>query len=195
MITTKGPSLDAHLARMLTSTRTCRCCGATFAQLLSLSCDRPDSCPDDLVVQDNSAVLTDRGDVLTEDFCRIGDLRFVRAVLALPIEASRGAEFILGTWASLSVDDFDAYLDLFEMREMESLGSRPAWLANAIPPESGAPVACMLHMRPEGEYPELQVSEPNHPLAGLQQNGLQLEELLELLYAYGHDLPSLVYDA
>ena len=50
-------------------------------------------------------------------------------------------------------------------------------------------------MRPEGEYPELQVSEPNHPLARLQQNGLQLEELLELLYAYGHDLPSLVYDA
>ncbi len=180
---------------MLTSARSCRCCGATFAQLLSLSCDRPDVCPDDLVVQDNSAVLSLRGDVLTEDFCRLGDLRFVRAVLALPLEAGRGAEFLLGTWASLGQDDFDAYLDLFEMREMESMGSRPAWLANAIPPDAAAPVACMLHMRPEGEYPELQVSEPNTQLARLQQNGLQLEEFLELLHAYGHDLPSLVYDA
>lgn len=187
--------MDAHLARMLTSARQCRCCGATFAQLLSLSCDRPDVCPDDLVVQDNSAVLEERGDVLTEDFCRYGKLRFVRAVLALPLADSRGAEFLLGTWASLNEDDFDAYLDLFDMRETESMGSRPAWLANAIPPESGAPVACMLHMRPEGEYPELQVSESNNALARLQQTGVQLEELLELLYAYGHDLPSLVYDS
>jgi L-ribulose-5-phosphate 3-epimerase UlaE len=50
-------------------------------------------------------------------------------------------------------------------------------------------------MRPEGEYPELQVSESNNALARLQQTGVQLEELLELLYAYGHDLPSLVYDS
>ena len=112
---TKGLSLDAHLARMLASARQCRCCGATFAQLLSLTCDRPDVCPDDLVVQDNSAVLSDLGDVLTEDFCRLGDLRFVRAVLAVPLADSRGAEFLLGTWASLSEDDFDAYLDLFDM--------------------------------------------------------------------------------
>lgn len=191
----KGPSLDAHLARLLTSTRKCRCCGATFAQLLSLSCDRPDACPEDLVVQDNSAVMSLRGDVLAEDFCRLGDLRFVRAVLALPVQGGCGAEFILGTWASLGQDDFEAYLDLFELREVESLGSRPAWLANAIPPDDGGPVACMLHMRPEGEYPELQVSEPSHLLARLQQEGLQLEEVLEMLHAYGHDIPSLIYDA
>lgn len=187
--------MDPHLARLLTSSRTCRCCGATFAQLLSLTCDRPDICPDDLVVQDNSAVLASDGDVLTEDFCRLGDLRFVRAVLALPLASSRGEEFLLGTWANLSAEDFDNYLNLFDLRETESLGSRPAWLANAIPPEGGKPIACMLHMRPEGEYPELQVSETNHPLSLMQHNGATLEDILELLHAYGHDLPSLVYDA
>jgi len=180
---------------MLTSSRQCRCCGATFAQLLSLSCDRPDQCPEDLVVQDNSAVLAQTGDVLTDDFCRIGDLRFVRAVLAIPLADSDGQEFILGTWANLGVEDFDAYLDLLDMQETESLGSRPAWLANAIPPDNGPPVACMLHMRPEGQYPELQVSEPNNPLAPLQNQGAQLEELFELLHTYGHDLASLVYDS
>ncbi len=195
MLLTKGRSLDAHLARMLTSPRQCRCCGATFAQLLSLSCDRPDICSEDMEVEDNSAVLATRGDILTEDFCRLGDLRFVRAVLAIPLNGTRGEEFILGTWASLSRDDFDAYLDLFEMRETDKLGDRPAWLANAIPPDMPLPAGCMLEMRPGGQYPELKVTEQNHPLYPLQKDGAELEELLELLYAYGHDLPSLVYDA
>ncbi|MGR3758830.1 DUF2199 domain-containing protein [Roseobacteraceae bacterium NS-SX3] len=180
---------------MLTSPRQCRCCGATFAQLLSLTCDRPDICPDDMPVQDNSAVLAERGDILTEDFCRLGELRFVRAVLAVPLADSRGEEFLLGTWASLSPEDFETYLDLFDMQETESMGSRPAWLANAVPPGLSTPAACMLHMRPAGQYPELQVSETSHPLAALQSQGAALEELLEMLYAYGHDLPSLVYDA
>jgi len=187
--------LDAHLARMLISARQCRCCGATFAQLLSLSCDRPDLCPEDFVVQDNSAILAQTGDVLTDDFCRLGDLRFVRAVLAIPLADGDGQEFILGTWANLGAEDFDAYLDLLDMQETESLGSRPAWLANAIPPDSGTPIACMLHMRPEGQYPELQISEPNHALSTLQHAGAQLEELFELLHTYGHDLASLVYDS
>ena len=187
--------MDAHLARMLSSSRQCRCCGGTFAQLLSLSCDRPDIVPADLQVQDNTAIFVSEGDVLTEDFCRFGSLRFLRAVLAIPLADSRGEEFILGTWAGVSEDVFDEYLDLFELREGESMGSQPAWLSNQIPPESGGPLACMLHMRPEGQYPELQVSEPNHPLATLQHAGAQLEELFELLHTYGHDLASLVYDS
>ncbi|NIZ15229.1 DUF2199 domain-containing protein [Phaeobacter sp. HF9A] len=187
--------MDAHLARMLSSSRQCRCCGGTFAQLLSLSCDRPDIVPGDLEVQDNAAVFATDGDVLTDDFCRFGQLRFLRAVLAIPVADSRGEEFILGTWAGVSEDVFDEYLGLFELRETEAMGSCPAWLSNQIPPESGGPLACMLHMRPEGQYPELQVSEVNSDLARMQELGVGLEELLGFLYAYGHDLASLVYDA
>ncbi|WP_416368652.1 DUF2199 domain-containing protein [Tritonibacter mobilis] len=187
--------MDAHLARMLSSTRQCRCCGATFAQLLSLSCDRPDIVPGDLELQDNTAVFATEGDVLTEDFCRFGTLRFLRAVLAIPLADSRGEEFILGTWAGVSEEVFNEYLDLFELRETESMGSRPAWLSNQIPPDSNGPLACMLHMRPDGQYPELQVSEVNHDLARMQELGLNLEELLTFLHAYGHDLASLVYDS
>lgn len=187
--------MDVHLARMLNSARQCRCCGATFAQLLSLSCDRPDIVPADLPVQDNTALFVTEGDVLTEDFCRFGTLRFLRAVLAVPIADTAGEEFILGTWAGVSEDVFDEYLDLFELRETEAMGSVPAWLSNQIPPESGGPLACMLHMRPEGQYPELQVSEVNHDLARMQELGIGLEELLGFLHSYGHDLASLVYDA
>ena len=57
------------------------------------------------------------------------------------------------------------------------------------------PVACMLHARPGGEYPELQVAEVNHELARMQNIGVDLDELLGMLQAYGHDLPSLVYDS
>lgn len=187
--------MDPHIARLLTSQRTCRCCGATFAQLISLSCDRPDVCADDIVVQDNSAILTEPGEVLTEDFCRLGDLYFLRAVLALPINNAGGAEFVLGTWASVSPDDFHDYLSLLDMQETETLGSRPAWLANAIPMHEGKPPAAKFQTRVDGQYPELDVVEKTHSLYALQNRGLEFEDLLEMLYAYGHDLPSLLYDA
>ncbi len=191
----KDATLDPHFSRILHSPRKCRCCGSTFEQLLSLSCDRPDICPEDLVAQDNSAILAEPGDVLTDDFCRLGDLFFVRAILALPIAESGGAEFVLGTWASLSPEDFDIYLNMFELQDSERLDARPVWLANSIPPGEGTPVACMLVMREDAQYPELDVSEPSHPLYRLQNEGTQFEELLELLHTYGHDVPSLVYDS
>ena len=145
--------------------------------------------------QDNSALLAERGDILTDDFCRLGDLRFLRCVLAVPLIGSDDEEFVLGTWASVSAEDFIDYLDLFDMQEGESLGNRPAWLSNAIPPGVSEPVAGMLHMRPLGQYPEMKISETGPPLYPLQKNGAELEELFELLYSYGHDVASLVYDA
>jgi len=191
----KARLLDAHLARMLTSSRQCRCCGATFAQLLSLACDRPDLCPEDTPQQDNAAVTAETGDVLTDDFCRIGDLHFVRCILAISLIGGDDEEFVLGTWASVSAEDFVDYLDLFDMPETEGLGKRPAWLSNAIPPGVGEPVAGMLNMRSPGQYPEMTISETSHPLYPLQKKGANLEELFELLYSYGHDMASLVYDS
>ena len=187
--------LDPHFARLLSSQRTCNCCGATFAQLLSLSCDRPDICSEDLVVQDNSALLTERGDVLTEDFCRLGDLHFLRVVLGLPIQGAGGVEFILGTWASVAPEVFDEYLSLLDVRETETMGPKPAWLANAVPLSEGAPPAGRIRPRADGQYPDLDIVETAHPLYELQSRGLDFEEVLEMLYAYGHDLPSLLYDA
>lgn len=187
--------MDAHLSRMLNSSRQCRCCGATFAQLLSLACDRPDMCPEDLPRQDNSALLAETGDILTEDFCRLGDFYFVRCVVAIPLAHADDNEFVLGTWASVSSDDFYSYADMMGDQDVEMFGTRPAWLSNAIPPGEIDPVAGMLHVTSETEFPELVVSEPTHPLFSLQKHGAQLEELLELLNAYGHDLPSLIYDS
>ncbi len=188
---------------MLSSTRQCRCCGGTFEQLLSLTCDRPDICPEEMTVQDNVALFATHGDVLTEDYCRIGEMRFVRAVLAIPIQESGEQEFILGTWASLGQDDFDDFVDMFEMQERDislnteltGTSSRPAWLSNALPIGNSGPIACMLHPRPEGEYPELHVAEPLHALAIYQNLGASLEDLLQILSAYGHDLASLVFDS
>lgn len=187
--------MDPHFARLLTSPRLCKCCGATFAQLISLSCDRPDICSDDLVVQDNSAILTETGDVLTEDFCRLGQLYFLRAILSSPINGMDGAEFVLGTWASVSEDDFHEYLELVDLQEADTMGTRPAWLANTIPLHEGQPPAARIRPRSDGQYPDLDVMETSHSLYELQSRGMEFEELLEMLYAYGHDLPSLLYDA
>ncbi|NIZ59420.1 DUF2199 domain-containing protein [Sedimentitalea sp. CY04] len=180
---------------MLTSPRQCRCCGATFAQLLSLACDRPDLCPEDTPQQDNSVINAEEGDVLTDDFCRIGSLHFLRCILTVPLIGSADDEFILGTWASVSPEDFVDYQDMLDMAGTEGLGKRPAWLSNTIPPGIGEPVAGMLDIRTPGQYPELQISDASHPLYTLQRNGAELEEMFELLHSYGHDLASLVYDS
>jgi len=187
--------LDPHLLRILNASRKCRCCGATFAELLSLSCDRPDICSEDLIVQDNSAIVAENGDILTEDFCRLGELYFIRAILTFPVANSGGAEFVLGTWANLPVEDFHTYLAIFDGQEEELPPKRPVWLANVIPLHEGKPAACTLVMRSEGQYPELDIAEPGHPLYELQNRGLTFEELLGMLHSYGHDIPSLVYDS
>ncbi|WP_300550119.1 DUF2199 domain-containing protein [Roseovarius sp.] len=186
--------MDRDLARLMTSRRKCRCCGATFAQLLSLEYDRPDMCPPDLPKLDNSALFLETGDVLTEDFCRLEDYRFIRSVMSLPLGHTEH-EFVLGIWCAVSPDHFDTYADLFDEQETDELGVVPGWLSSAVPPGSEIPVAANLHMLPGDQRPELEVTDKSSPLRDLQKHGLTLVDILELLHAFGHDLPSLVHDA
>ncbi|MBE1284811.1 MAG: DUF2199 domain-containing protein [Rhodobacteraceae bacterium] len=186
--------MDRDLAHILSSRRKCRCCGATFAQLLSLEYDRPDLCPPDLPKLDNSTFLMERDDVLTEDFCRVGEYCFIRAVLILPLGDSEH-EMVLGVWCAVSPVHFDTYLDLFDEAETGQMEPVPGWLANAIPPGTELPLACQLHMQPGDQRPEMELTEKGHELKLLQETGLDLTDLLGLLHAYGHDIGSLLHDA
>ncbi|UWQ89943.1 DUF2199 domain-containing protein [Aliisedimentitalea scapharcae] len=186
--------MDRDLARLMNSRRKCRCCGASFAQLLSLEYDRPDPCPPDLPKLDNSALLMERGDVLTEDFCRVDDYRFLRSVLVLQLGDGPN-EMVLGVWCAVSIDHFDAYVDLFDGQETTDLGSIPGWLSSAVPPGSEIPMSCVLHMQPDDQRPEVEITERGNELKMLQETGLDLMDLLQILHDYGHDLASLVHDS
>ncbi|MGR3615170.1 MAG: DUF2199 domain-containing protein [Paracoccaceae bacterium] len=186
--------MDRDIARLMSSRRRCRCCGATFAELLSLEYDRPDTCPPDLPKLDNSALLVERDDVLTEDVCRVGDHRYIRTVLVLPL-GDGPQEMVLGVWCAVSPVHFEAYVDLLEEDMSEEEATVPAWLSNAVPPGTEIPLACQLHLQPGDQRPEVELTEKGHELRRMQETGLGLTDILGLLHAYGHDLASLLHDS
>jgi hypothetical protein len=187
--------MNAELARLMSSRRKCRCCGAHFAQLLMLEYDRPDMCPPDLPVMDNSAWLAEKsGDLLTEDFCRLGDRFFLRALLAFALEGDT-EEFLLEVWVLVHSRDFDLYLDRLDDGDIVIDAPIECLTANAIPPQDGPPVKALLHLQPDGQRPEIEITDPDNPLMHLQQDGLFLDQVLSMLEAYGHDKASLLHDA
>jgi hypothetical protein len=186
--------LNRDLARLMASRRVCRCCGTGFAQLLSLEYDRPDFCPPDLPKLDNSALMVERGDVLTDDFCRVEDYRFLRCVLILPL-GDGPHEMLLGVWCAVSPDHFDDYIELFDQGETVEMGPVPGWLGNSVPPGSDIPLACVLHMQDSDQRPETEITERGHRLRQMQETGLDLGDLVQMLRDFGHDLPSLMHDA
>ena len=186
--------MNRDLARLMGSRRVCRCCGSSFAQLMSLEYDRPDICPADLPKLDNSALMVERGDVLTDDFCRVDDYRFIRCVLILPL-GDGPHEMVLGVWCAVGEDHFDDYVDLFDQRETVQMGPVPGWLASAVPPGGDIPLACVLHMQEDDQRPEMEVTERGSELRRLQETGMDLGDLVQMLNDYGHDIPSLMHDA
>ncbi|WP_425043763.1 DUF2199 domain-containing protein [Primorskyibacter sp. S87] len=186
--------MDAHISRLLTGVRTCRCCGASFRELLNLDFDRPGICPLDLPVLDNSALLGEFGDVLTQDFCRLDESRFIRGQLVLPIR-SAGAELVLGIWVQLSPDAFEHHVTASLMGGEEALEAMEGWLANPLPVNDEGPVACLAHLAPGAERPEFQITEADHPLTDLQQDEMPIDSVFEWLHAFGHDVGSLIFDA
>lgn len=187
--------MNAELAHLLSSRRKCRCCGAEFAQLMYLEYDRPDICPPDLPMMDNSAWLVDRsGDLLTEDFCRLGESHFLRASLVFGLIGGV-RDFTLSVWASVQPADFDRYFDSLDEVQPDIGEPIPALIVNAVPPEDALPVQALLHLMPNFQRPELEITDPDSPLFHMQQEGLELADMVAMLEAYGHDKPSLLYDA
>lgn len=186
--------MDRDLARLLSSRRKCRCCGSTFCDLLSLEYDRPDGCPPELPKLDNSVFLMERGDVLTEDLCRVGEHRFIRAVLVLPLGEGEH-EMVIGVWCAISPVHFDQYLDMMDDGPVPGDETFPAWMSNAVPPDGNIPLACQLHLLPGDQRPEVELTEKGHDLTRMQKTGMSFTDVLGLIYRYNHDLASLLHDS
>ncbi len=193
--TRKTPRMSAELARLLSSRRRCRCCGNRFSQLMAQDFERPDACPDDMPVMDNSAWLAVRsGDLLTEDFCRLSGHHFVRAVLGFALDGTTH-DFCLGVWVEVPRGDFETCLDGPDEDFGVVQAPIPCHLANAVPPQEDHMIQALLHLPPDGLRPEIEITDPDSTLTTLQQEGLSLNGLLGMLEAYGHDKASLLHDA
>lgn len=162
---------------------TCECCGERHAGLPhDLSFDAP-----------KPYVALSRGErdraFLTEDRCEIGDDRFVRGCLEIPV--LRGARpFVYGVWVSLSQRSYAEFVARADDLRRYQDGPYFGWLCNSLP---GYPETALLkthvHLRPPPLRPIVELEPTDHPLAVDQRNGITEERFrsvaFELLHADG----------
>lgn len=99
-------------------------------------------------------------------------LFFVRACLEVPIKGTASA-FTWGVWVSLSEQSFLEMSDHWEDESRPSFGPYFGWLCTNIPeyPET-AFLKTMVHQRPVGQRPTVELEETDHPLSVDQRNGI-----------------------
>ncbi len=123
---------------------------------------------------------------LTEDWCVIGEDRFVRVVLPIRV-GEEEAGFCYGVWVSLSQQHFADYLDQFEAAEPRQEAPWFGWLCNRIP---GYPDTLLLKtnvvMQPFPARPRIELEPTSHPLALEQQHGITPERRRAIVEALVH---------
>lgn len=131
-------------------------------------------------------------DRLSPDLCRLGEDRFLCAILSLPVRgADEAVHFAL--WAAVTPELFYGYLDAATEGSTEFAGGH-GWLMNDLPGfESDEPLACTLKPGAPGERPRISLTDG--PLATLQRDGISFDALLDLYAALGDDIrPHLAAD-
>jgi hypothetical protein len=124
---------------------------------------------------------------LTADQCVIdGRYFFVLGNLELPI---RGAQesFSYGVWVSLSAPNFQRTCELWEQPGRESEPPYFGWLNTSLPgyPET-VHLKTLVHTRPVGVRPLIELEPTAHPLAVEQREGITLERVRQIAEALLH---------
>lgn len=120
---------------------------------------------------------------LSDDFCSINDEDFfIRTCLRIPIRGYDD-DFMWGVWVSLSRENFERYRQVFDQDPPpEGEGPYFGWFSNRI---EGYPETLTLktrvHLQPDGARPLLELEPTDHPLSVHSREGIELEELIELI--------------
>lgn len=123
---------------------------------------------------------------LGEETCVIGGEHFfLRALVQLPVRDA-AEDFAWGVWVSLSERSFRRTLALWEQPDRQAEPPMFGWLSTHLPgyAPSTLNLKTLVHTRPVGERPLLELEPTDHPLAVEQREGIDLarvQELAELL--------------
>jgi hypothetical protein len=125
--------------------------------------------------------------VLTTDTCVVDDeFFFVRGCLEIPIHGS-DQPFEWGVWVSLSQQNFEKFLDLFEIEHRAQEGPYFGWLSASI---AGYPetenLKVKVHLRDNGIRPFIELEPTDHPLSVEQREGISLNRLAEICSPFLH---------
>jgi hypothetical protein len=179
---------DPRWQRFNDSSRPCPCCGKTFSGVFDIGYDHPDPWPHGNRSSSGQDVLAVGTDTLSADLCRLGEYRFIRCVLPIPIIGA-DQTFAYGPWGSVNPANFDRYVRADLEGKPESFEGCFAWLMNSLPGfDIKEPLPCNLVPGAAGERPVLEVHDGAHELAELQETGIDFDRLLDIYAAAGQDI-------
>ncbi|WP_428540423.1 DUF2199 domain-containing protein [Profundibacter sp.] len=147
----KALANDPRWQRFNDASYLCKCCSQSFDGIYDLVCNAPDVWNGPPEQQPNHT-LTEDTDALTEDFCVMGDHRFVHCLLPIPIQGSDQV-FSFGVWGTLSIDNFNAFCARFDDGTQGDLGSMFSWLSNAVPTGAPLPTPAVISPRNDRQRP------------------------------------------
>jgi len=119
---------------------------------------------------------------LTTDTCIIthsgSTERFIRVVLEIPIHGVSDP-FLWGVWVSLSEQNYQHYLETWW--EPDANTCFFGWFANRLPcyPDTLG-LKSMVHLRPDGNRPYLDLERNGHPLVEHLYTGMSIQQAQEI---------------
>jgi hypothetical protein len=123
---------------------------------------------------------------LTSDTCEVGEHRFVRGILQIPVEGDPEG-FAYGVWVSLSQKNYERYLELFDARD--GLPTEPwfGWLSNRLPGyDDTLSLKTNVYLRPYPARPAIELGPTDHALVREQRDGITRQRLHEIWEANQH---------
>jgi len=134
----------------------------------------------------------DRSELGTDQCITVTDKEtnfYVRAQLEIPIRDT-DRHFTWGVWCSLSEKSFDEMSEHWTDPDRTSMGPYFGWLCTTIPtyPDTMF-LKTMVHQRPVGSRPWVELEPTDHPLAIHQRDGIEQQELQRMISALVHAAP------
>lgn len=180
------PAIDDRWRLLATDALHCGCCGVNFKELLSIGYSAPEDWPHPIDKQDNHVVDLKHGDFLTQDLCKLGERRFVRAVMPLPL-VGLDIPFLVGIWVEITVTDFEIFVATLPSGNQGSLDIMFCTMANIVPPfRPNLPF--IMKPRDDFQRPVVHVAIEEDPLYVAHVDGLGFDQVVEILRAHGHYL-------
>ena len=119
--------------------------------------------------------------VLGDENCEIDDDFFVRGRIRIPVNDA-DEDFEWGVWVTLSEANYERMLELWSTPGREAEPAYFGWLSTELPiyEPSTLNLQTMVHTRPVGERPLIELEPTDHPLAVEQREGITLERVREI---------------
>lgn len=159
----------------------CRTCGETHQGVPSFGPDAPHSY---LAVPE--AERPKRCSLGSDDCVIDEEFFFVRGCLEIPVHAL-DEPFVWLVWCSLSRQNFEKWVDVFDQESRSGVGPFFGWLNTQLPfyPDT-INLKTMVHIRDNGLRPTVVLEPTEHELAIAQADGISTAQLEEIITSLLH---------